>query len=85
VDLGELLARLGVRGMLGVLCEGGPTLATALLSADLVDEVHLLVAPVLLGSAAAAPAFHHLATPRSFKVEAVGALGDDALMVMKRL
>ena len=84
IDLHALLERLGTRGMLGVLCEGGPTLATALLDADLVGELHLLVAPVLLGSAERAPTFHRLATPRSFQIETVDALGEDVLIVMRR-
>ena len=84
VDLHALLERLGARGMLGVLCEGGPTLAAALLDTDLVDEMHLLIAPVILGTAERAPTFYHLATSRSFQIETVDALGEDVLIVMRR-
>ncbi|MCY0869760.1 MAG: dihydrofolate reductase family protein, partial [Firmicutes bacterium] len=45
------LARLGARRL---LVEGGPTLATALLEAGLVDEFWAFVAPTLLGSGRAA-------------------------------
>jgi diaminohydroxyphosphoribosylaminopyrimidine deaminase/5-amino-6-(5-phosphoribosylamino)uracil reductase len=38
VDLGEALRELGVRGITGVMCEGGPTLAEELAKADLIDE-----------------------------------------------
>jgi riboflavin biosynthesis pyrimidine reductase len=37
-------------GLSRLLCEGGPTLATALVAANLVDELCLTLAPTLLGS-----------------------------------
>ena len=80
VQLRDLLERLGSRGMLGVLCEGGPTLASALLREHLVDELQLLVAPVVLG-AQAAPAFHGLDGTLRAKVDRVERLGDDTLIV----
>jgi diaminohydroxyphosphoribosylaminopyrimidine deaminase/5-amino-6-(5-phosphoribosylamino)uracil reductase len=46
VDMRDLLARLGRQGHLSVLCEAGPTLARALLSARLVDRIHWLIAPI---------------------------------------
>ena len=46
--LGELRRRFGVRRL---LCEGGPTLAGALVAAGLADELCLTVAPVLIGAA----------------------------------
>ncbi|MGH2819018.1 MAG: RibD family protein, partial [Actinomycetota bacterium] len=49
VDLRELLAHLGGRGMLEVLCEGGPRLATALLRDDLVDRLELHYGAGLIG------------------------------------
>lgn len=49
VDLAAALAALGERGLLRVLCEGGPSLNAQLLAADLVDELFLTVTPVLLG------------------------------------
>ena len=83
VDLRDLLERLGSLGMLGVLCEGGPTLASALIDAGLVDDLHVLIAPVVLGTAASAPAFHELASARSLHVRSVRKLGDDALIVAR--
>ncbi len=50
VDLVDLLAHLYRSGQRHVLLEGGPTLATAMLDAHLVDEVLLYVAPLLLGA-----------------------------------
>jgi diaminohydroxyphosphoribosylaminopyrimidine deaminase/5-amino-6-(5-phosphoribosylamino)uracil reductase len=51
VDLRDLLQRLGRQGHLSVLCEAGPTLARALLSARLVDRIHWLIAPTRFGRA----------------------------------
>lgn len=51
VDLPAAVRMLRERGLRRLLCEGGPTLLTALLLAGLVDELCLTTAPVLLGSA----------------------------------
>lgn len=53
-DLPLLMARLrSEHGIRSVLCEGGPTLNSFLLAADLVDELFLTLHPKLLGGAAA--------------------------------
>jgi riboflavin-specific deaminase-like protein len=49
VDLSELLSRLAERGVERLLVEGGAELNWALLRDDLVDELHVTIAPVLLG------------------------------------
>jgi len=49
VDLRALMRELGNRDIMSVLCEGGPTLAGALIAEELVDEVVLFIAPKLLG------------------------------------
>jgi diaminohydroxyphosphoribosylaminopyrimidine deaminase/5-amino-6-(5-phosphoribosylamino)uracil reductase len=46
------LAALAQRGLLDVLCEGGPTLAAALLREGLVERLLLFVAPLLVGAGA---------------------------------
>lgn len=48
-DLNALLEVLCARGINDVLCEGGGTLAAALLDAGLVDELELFYAPKILG------------------------------------
>ena len=48
--MARLRSEYGVRS---VLCEGGPTLNSFLLAADLVDELFLTLNPKLLGGAAA--------------------------------
>lgn len=54
------LAALAERGLLDVLCEGGPTLAGGLLAEGLIDRLLLFVAPLVVGRGApdlfAAPA-----------------------------
>ncbi len=53
VDLPELLRRLAARGVERLLVEGGGELNWALLCDDLVDELHVTIAPALLGGRAA--------------------------------
>jgi diaminohydroxyphosphoribosylaminopyrimidine deaminase/5-amino-6-(5-phosphoribosylamino)uracil reductase len=48
--LEEELARLAEEGVQSLLLEGGPTLATAFMQADVVDKLLLFVAPRLSGS-----------------------------------
>jgi diaminohydroxyphosphoribosylaminopyrimidine deaminase/5-amino-6-(5-phosphoribosylamino)uracil reductase len=57
LEMGEGGLRLGLgmlaeRGLLDVLCEGGPGLAGALLADGLVDRLALFVAPLLIGRGA---------------------------------
>ncbi len=51
VDLRAAVQALHERGLRRLLCEGGPTLVTALLAAGLLDELCLTTSPVLLGTA----------------------------------
>jgi len=87
VDLGEALTALGARGFTSVLCEGGPTLATSLLAANLVDRIVWLGAPVFLESAGALPA---LLSPRReleahWIFERISQLGDDVAVELRRV
>lgn len=50
IDLDELMERLAERGINEVLIETGPTLAGAAVAADVVDELVIYAAPVLMGS-----------------------------------
>jgi riboflavin biosynthesis pyrimidine reductase len=50
LDLPAMAAALADSGLTTVLVEGGGGLAAALLRADLVDEVHWMLAPKLIGS-----------------------------------
>jgi diaminohydroxyphosphoribosylaminopyrimidine deaminase/5-amino-6-(5-phosphoribosylamino)uracil reductase len=51
VDVEVLLRELGKRGVLTVLVEGGGILLGALFDARLVDRVHAVIAPMIIGAA----------------------------------
>jgi diaminohydroxyphosphoribosylaminopyrimidine deaminase / 5-amino-6-(5-phosphoribosylamino)uracil reductase len=86
VDLGAALAALWEREVRSVLVEGGAAVLHALLAADLVDRLHVHVAPVLLGDAArpllAGPWAATLADAPRFALEEVERVGDDALLTL---
>lgn len=52
VDLGVALRQLAARGLTRVLTEGGPSLLGAFVGADLLDELCLTTAPLLVGGPA---------------------------------
>lgn len=52
VDLRVLLRRLGRAGLTSVLVEGGGTLHAGMIEADLVDELRLYLAPIVVGGPA---------------------------------
>jgi diaminohydroxyphosphoribosylaminopyrimidine deaminase/5-amino-6-(5-phosphoribosylamino)uracil reductase len=60
------LTALAGRGLLDILCEGGPTLAGALLADGLVDRLLLFVAPLVVGRGA----------PDLFAAPAVGSVAE---------
>ncbi|MFD5514313.1 RibD family protein [Streptomyces sp. NPDC127051] len=53
LDWGQVLDELGRRGIGRLMVEGGGTIHTQLMSQNLADEVHLAIAPLLVGEAAA--------------------------------
>lgn len=78
LDLAAGLEALKATGISSVLCEGGPTLAGALLEARLADRLDWLVAPVLLAGERAVPAVAgKAATAASFRFDRAERLGDD--------
>ncbi|WP_285740292.1 RibD family protein [Kitasatospora phosalacinea] len=58
VDFGTLLDDLATRGVERLMVEGGGQIHTQFLSQGLADEIHLAIAPLLVGDAAA-PRFLH--------------------------
>jgi diaminohydroxyphosphoribosylaminopyrimidine deaminase/5-amino-6-(5-phosphoribosylamino)uracil reductase len=76
--LDEALRRLGGEGVQSLLVEGGPTLATAFLEADLVDKLLLFVAPTLAGGGA--PFIGTLRAPLGLASVRAEASGDDVLL-----
>jgi riboflavin-specific deaminase-like protein len=49
LDWGRVLDELGRRGVSRLMVEGGGTIHTQLMAQDLADEVHLAIAPLLVG------------------------------------
>ena len=54
LDLSRVLADLAQRGVRRLMVEGGSTIHTQFLAADLADELHLVVAPIFVGDSRAA-------------------------------
>ena len=86
VDLRALAELLRERKVLGVLCEGGGTLAWSLLRAGLVDKVYAFVAPKVLGGEAAktpveGEGFESPDSSLRLRVEEVRRVGPDVLIV----
>ena len=50
LSMTDVITALRIRGMESIVCEGGPSLASQLLAADLVDELCLSTSPVIGGS-----------------------------------
>ena len=65
VGLRAAFARLRAMGIARLLCEGGPSLNVELLREDLVDELFLTIAPLLVGSDAPRIVTGDLAVPRT--------------------
>jgi diaminohydroxyphosphoribosylaminopyrimidine deaminase/5-amino-6-(5-phosphoribosylamino)uracil reductase len=77
-SLEEELAALGTEGVRSLLLEGGPTLATSFLAADLVDKLLVFVAPTLAG--AGPYAFGALPGPRRLSHLSSEVVGPDLLL-----
>jgi 5-amino-6-(5-phosphoribosylamino)uracil reductase len=78
-DLPAALDLLRARDVSRLLVEGGSTIHTAFLAADLVDELHLAVAPILVGDG---PPFVRPAAfpPGRWRLASTGVVGDVAVL-----
>ena len=84
LDLRQILLALGERGANEILIESGPSLAAAFLKAELVDELLIYQAPVLLGSSArplADLAFSELKDGIQLAYQEVSPLGSDLRII----
>lgn len=88
LDLTEVMAALGAAGLTRVFCEGGGTLAAGLLSADLVDELLVMQAGIVLGAegtpAVGAMGIAALAEAPRFTLRETRDLGGDVLAIWER-
>ncbi|APE32645.1 deaminase [Nocardia mangyaensis] len=82
--LPALLDDLGARGVERLMVEGGTGMHTGFLAADLVDEIRLAIAPILVGDPAAprfvAPARFPGGAQRRLRLAGVEQLGDVAVL-----
>ncbi|MFB7657928.1 MULTISPECIES: RibD family protein [unclassified Streptomyces] len=80
LDWGMALDELGRRGVERLMVEGGGTIHTQLMAQDLADEVHLAIAPLLVGQPEAArflgAAVYPGGSTARMKVLEVRAIGD---------
>ncbi|MGQ0812906.1 MAG: bifunctional diaminohydroxyphosphoribosylaminopyrimidine deaminase/5-amino-6-(5-phosphoribosylamino)uracil reductase RibD [Gemmatimonadota bacterium] len=85
VPIGMLLERLKAEGVGTILCEGGATVAAALLDANAVDRLYAFIAPVLLGEGgvAAFPVSNPLKSG-SWRASRIAQLGNDALLMFDK-
>ncbi|MFN2450220.1 MAG: bifunctional diaminohydroxyphosphoribosylaminopyrimidine deaminase/5-amino-6-(5-phosphoribosylamino)uracil reductase RibD [Candidatus Baltobacteraceae bacterium] len=82
LDLNLALDALYARGIMSLLCEGGPALAGSFLRLGLVDRLVWLIAPRFLHSPHAVPVVSGgtLAETRGLRVTSVERLGGDMMM-----
>ncbi len=86
-DLSEALTDLFEQGIRHVLVEGGPTIATALIEADLVDRLIWFVSPKLLGAGASAISQLGISSVDAVLEWTIGdvkTVGEDVCLVMSR-
>lgn len=87
LDLDVVLADLAGRGVARLLVEGGTAMHTLFLTADVVDELHLVVAPFLVGDPGAPRFVHPGRFPqgpgRRMRLTEVRRIGDCALLVYR--
>ena len=89
-DLGTILDELGARGVLQLMVEGGPTVATAFLRAGLVDRTVLYLAPMLFGGDDGLPLFTGAGAPsidavRRGRIVEIRRVGDDLRLDLEGL
>jgi 5-amino-6-(5-phosphoribosylamino)uracil reductase len=77
VDLPGALDRLAESGLEQVLCEGGPTLLRAALTAGVVDELDLSIAPALVGGETR---LLHPALPEAVRLDLRQVLEEDGVL-----
>ena len=84
VDLPAVLAEFRARGLTRVLCEGGPSLFGALLTADVVDELSLTISPTLDAGETQRISQGELPIPRSLALARILRSGDTLLLSYRR-
>ena len=87
VDLRMILDDLSARGVNRLLVEGGTVLGTALLEANLISELHISIAPFLLGQHGRAPLVSRAKFPfgptKRMTLQLAERIGDMGLLVYR--
>lgn len=85
VELRELARVLGERGVLSLLVEGGGVLHASMFAAGLVDKVHAIIAPKIVGGSAypavAGEGVAHMSVALQLRDVTLHHLGDDVAFV----
>jgi riboflavin-specific deaminase-like protein len=88
VDVRQLLDRLQQRGLARVVLEGGALLNWAFVAADVIDELHITIAPAILGGRDAPTvvggAGLAMALQRRLRLRSVRQVGDELFCVYER-
>ena len=85
VDLPAMLDALARRGLLQVLCEGGPHLLGTLIEADCIDELCLTLSPVVENGGAGRITAGAPLTPRPMRIMHVIRAGDMLMLRYERV
>ncbi|WP_030708085.1 RibD family protein [Streptomyces sp. NRRL F-2580] len=84
IDFGALLDDLGARGIERLMVEGGGQIHTAFLSQGLADEIHLAIAPLVVGDLGAPrflnPATYPGGSTRRMQLAEASTIGDVVLL-----
>jgi dihydrofolate reductase len=81
-DLATEIAKLKAQYEGDILLAGSASLAQSLLELDLVDQINLMVYPLLAGGGK--KLFPEIDVPRSFELISVGQAGETATMILRR-
>jgi len=85
-DISALLRKLFAQGIRSVYVEGGPTLASAFVAGDLVDEFHITVGPLLLGGGHTAltdVGVDSMSSARHLNLTSVTRVEDDVIVIAR--
>jgi riboflavin biosynthesis pyrimidine reductase len=85
VDPRTMLAVLARRGLLQVLCEGGPHLLGTLIEADCIDELCLTISPVVENGDAGRITAGAALTPRPMRLRHAITAGDMLMLRYERV
>jgi len=85
LDLAELLSKLGRKGILSILIEGGGTVFASAIQSRLVDKFYLFYAPIIIGGTKAVDmvggeGVNHIAGAFRLKYMKTRKIGDDLLV-----